>query len=154
MRAYRENAAGLGAKLACILWQLPPMFQYDGERLREFCQLVQDELPEKRHVFEFRHESWFHEECYDCLSAHGFALCIPVAPGLPEAEQMTALFTYIRFHGGAVRGNSCYTDKELEQWAEKIKGWLKEYDVYVYFNNDARGFAVANAKTLREYLST
>jgi len=170
LRAYRENAAGLGAKLACVLWQLPPNLQFDGERLRGFCQLVQDELPEKRHAFEFRHESWLNQTCYDCLSAHGFALCIPVSPDYPRAEQMTAPFTYIRFHGGASRANSSYTDKELQQWAAKIKQWLKSRstlyknlnggmsqgdrrDIYCYFNNDAHGFAIDNAKKLRDYLS-
>ena len=153
VRAYRENAAGLGEKLACVLWQLPPMFLFDGERLREFCQLLQDEFPEKRHVFEFRHESWFKEVCYDILSAHGFALCIPLVPDYPRAEQITAPFTYIRFHGGEVRSNSCYTDKELKQWANKIRAWLKKRDIYIYFNNDAKGFAITNARKLREYLS-
>jgi len=100
---------------------------------------------------------------------------------------MTAPFTYIRFHGGASRANSSYTDKELQQWAAKIKQWLKsrstlyknlnggpapQYDfcgqrgpvyremsqgdrrdIYIYFNNDAQGFAIDNAKKLREYLS-
>jgi uncharacterized protein YecE (DUF72 family) len=148
--AYKENAAGLKGKLGVILWQLPPNLQYNKERLEKFCQLLTDEYPEKRHAFEFRNESWLHKECYDSLRAHGFALCIPVAPGLPRQEEMTAPFAYIRFHGGASRRDSCYTDKELEQWAAKIKQWLEQQDVYAYFNNDARAFAIANAKTLRD----
>lgn len=152
VRAYRENAAGLGDKLVCVLWQLPPMFLFDGERLREFCQLLQDELPEKRHTFEFRHESWFKEECYEILSVHGFALCIPVSPDYPRVEEMTAPFTYIRFHGSASRRNSCYTDEELRGWAVKVKKWLKVRDIYVYFNNDISGFAIDNAKNLRKKL--
>jgi uncharacterized protein YecE (DUF72 family) len=153
LQAYKGNAAGLAEKLAVILWQLPPHIRYDQERLEEFCRLLTDEYPEKRHTFEFRHESWFHKECYDCLSAHGFALCIPIAPHYPRAEQMTAPFSYIRFHSGEIRRNSSYTDEELSQWAAKIGKWLKERDIYCYFNNDARAFAVANAKTLRDYLT-
>lgn len=152
LQVFKENAAALGEKLAVILWQLPPNLLYKRERLEGFCQLLADEYPEKRHAFEFRHEGWLHEECYNILRNHGFALCIPIAPDYPRSEQMTASFSYIRFHSGETRSNSSYTDEELEQWAEKIKGWLKEHDVYVYFNNDARAFAIANAKKLRDYL--
>ena len=116
--------------------------------------MLKTEYPEKRHTFEFRHESWLNEECYDILKAHNHALCIPLAPGLPCQEQMTAAFSYLRFHGGASRRDSSYTDKELQQWAAKIRQWLKQRDVYCYFNNDAHAFAIANAKTLREYLSS
>jgi uncharacterized protein YecE (DUF72 family) len=151
LRAYKENARGLGEKLACILWQLPPNLKFNRERLADFCQLLQNEYPEKRHAFEFRHESWLNQECYDILSTHAFALCIPVGPGYPRAVQMTAPFSYIRFHSGEVLGNSCFTDKELSQWATRIKGWLKEQDIYIYFNNDASGFAIANAKKIEEF---
>lgn len=152
LRAYRENAAGLGEKLAIILWQLPPNLQFDEERLVEFCRVLGNEYPEKRHAFEFRHESWFKEECYDILSSHGSALCIPVSPDYPRVEQMTAPFSYLRFHHGTVRGNSCYTDRELKLWTNKISEWLKEQDIYIYFNNDISGFAIDNAKNLRKYL--
>jgi uncharacterized protein YecE (DUF72 family) len=153
LQVFKENAASLGEKLAVILWQLPPNLQYNGERLEEFCQLLNAEYPEKRHTFEFRHESWLNEECFDILKAHGFALCIPVAPELPCQEQMTAPFSYIRFHGGTSRKDSSYTDNELQQWSAKIKQWLKQRDVYAYFNNDAHAFAIANAKKLKEYLA-
>jgi uncharacterized protein YecE (DUF72 family) len=153
LQLFKERAFALGEKLACILWQLPPNLHYNTERLQEFCQLLAAEYPEKQHTFEFRQESWLQEECYDILRGHGFALCIPVAPGMPRQEQMTASFSYIRFHGGASRANSSYTDKELEQWAAKIKQWLDERDVYCYFNNDAQGFAIENAKKIRDYLA-
>jgi uncharacterized protein YecE (DUF72 family) len=152
--AYKENATGLREKLAIILWQLPPNLHFNNDRLGEFCRLLKTEYPEKRHAFEFRHETWFNDECYDILHAHGFALCIPIAPGYPRAEEMTAPFSYIRFHSGEKRWDSSYTDKELQQWAKKIRKWLKERDIYCYFNNDASGFAIANAKTLREYFSS
>jgi uncharacterized protein YecE (DUF72 family) len=152
LHLFKENASALGEKLACILWQLPPHLPYNDERLEAFCRLLADEYSEKRHAFEFRHESWFQKECYDILSAHGLALCIPVAPGYPRKEQMTASFSYIRFHSSETGSNSSYTDKELQQWAGKIKQWLKQRDVYCYFNNDAQAFAIANAKKIRDYL--
>jgi uncharacterized protein YecE (DUF72 family) len=153
LRAYRKNAAGLGEKLTCVLWQLPPLLQFDGKRLGDFCQLLHDEFSKKRHAFEFRHESWFKDECYDTLASHGFALCIPLAPDYPRAEVMTAPFSYIRFHSGEIIGNSCYTDEELTQWASKIRSWEEERDIYVYFNNDTFGFVIDNAKKLRDYIN-
>ena len=153
LKAYRENAVGLAEKLGIVLWQLPPNLQFDRERLREFCQLLHDGYPEKRHAFEFRHRSWLHDECYDILNAYGFALCIPVSPDYPRIEQVIASFSYIRFHNGEVLRNSCYTDEELRVWATKIKKWLKERDLYIYFNNDAFGFSIDNAKKLRDYIN-
>ena len=153
LQAYKENAAGLGEKLAIILWQLPPNLQCDRERLMEFCRLLGNEYPEKRHVFEFRHESWLKKDCYDILASYGFTLCIPISPDYPRVEQMTSSFSYIRFHSGEVLGNSCYTDEELALWATKIREWLTERDLYIYFNNDALGFAIDNAIKLRNYLN-
>jgi uncharacterized protein YecE (DUF72 family) len=94
------------------------------------------------------------EESYDILSSHGFALCIPISPDYPRVEQMTAPFTYIRFHSGQIRENSCYTDEELRNWAAKIKKWLEGQDLCIYFNNDAFGFAIDNARKLRDYLAS
>jgi len=153
LRAYRENAAGLGEKLAIVLWQLPPGLHFDKERLKEFCRLLQDEYPEKRHAFEFRHKSWLQEECYDILASHGFALCIPLSPAYPRAELMAAPFSYMRFHSGEVLENTCYTDEELLKWATMIREWLKERDLYIYFNNDVFRFEIDNAKNLRNYIS-
>ena len=152
IRLYKENAASLGEKLTVILWQLPPNFQYKSDRLSEFCRLLKNEYREKRHAFEFRHKSWLQENCYDILASHGFALCVPLSPDYPRVEQMTAPFSYIRFHSGEIQTNSYYTDEELKHWAAKISEWLKERDIYIYFNNDTFGFAIDNAKKLRNYI--
>lgn len=153
IRTYKEHAAGLGAKLAVVLWQLPPNLHYSKERLAGFCGLLRDAYHETRHAFEFRHKSWLQDDCYDILTSHGFALCIPLSPDYPRVERMTAPFSYIRFHSGEVLGDSCYTDEELTQWATKLRAWRQERDLYIYFNNDAQGFAIDNAKTLRDYLA-
>jgi len=70
------------------------------------------------------------------------------APGLPRVMKVTAPFAYVRMHGGGGEGN--YEDMQLEWWAEQIAGWLSDADVYVYFNNDSHGFALKNARRLRE----
>ena len=149
---FKENAAGLGEKLVVVLWQLPPTLTYKQERLTEFCELLRNEYSEKRHVFEFRHESWLQEECYDILASDSFALCIPLAPEYPRVELMTSPYSYMRFHSGETLGNSCYTNEELSHWATKIRTWLTERDIYIYFNNDSLGFAIDNAKKLRNYI--
>jgi uncharacterized protein YecE (DUF72 family) len=52
-------------------------------------------------------------------------------------------------HGSKILFGSKYTKKELKDLAKKIKKWKKQnLDVYVYFNNDVKGYAVENAKEL------
>jgi uncharacterized protein YecE (DUF72 family) len=68
-------------------------------------------------------------------------------------ESVTSNFVYLRLHGGEVLYGSNYSDKELKGWAEKIEKWKeKGKDVFVYFNNDAYGFAIKNALTIKKIL--
>lgn len=68
----------------------------------------------------------------------------------PIVKETTAAFIYIRFHGNKTLYTSGYTDIELGQWSKEIKRWMKKgKDIYVYFNNDAAGFAISNALTLK-----
>jgi uncharacterized protein YecE (DUF72 family) len=81
------------------------------------------------------------------------AWVIADSPRYPKAEKVTSGFVYIRMHGSKILFSSKYTKKELKDLAQKIKKWLKEnLDVYCYFNNDAYGYAVKNAKELFECL--
>jgi uncharacterized protein YecE (DUF72 family) len=106
-----------------------------------------------RLVFEFRHESWFTEEVYRLLSRHDAALCIADSPSYPRRDVLTAEFTYLRFHGRTQLFASRYSTGELAEEAQKIKRYLKDgIDVFVYFNNDALGHAVENARMLRRLL--
>ncbi len=106
-----------------------------------------------RQVFEFRHESWFCEEVYKLLKKYNVALCLADSPEFPTAEVVTADFVYLRFHGGKILYGSRYSKKEIGAWAQKIKKWTKQgFDVYAYFNNDAFGYAVENAKELKKLL--
>jgi uncharacterized protein YecE (DUF72 family) len=74
--------------------------------------------------------------------------------GVPLIEKITSDFVYIRFHGGDVLYGSNYSDKELTQAAGNIRSWRKkDKTVFVYFNNDAYGFAVKNALTLKKWVS-
>jgi uncharacterized protein YecE (DUF72 family) len=151
-----DRASPLKEKLGAVLWQLPPRFRFQKDRLEEFCVLLST-LPRSkslRHAFEFRDESWFCREALQLLEEFDFALCIAHGSGLPYFEAVTSGFIYLRLHGGETLYGSDYSDRELTQWAEKILGWEKKgKTVFVYFNNDAYGFAVKNALLLKKMLS-
>jgi uncharacterized protein YecE (DUF72 family) len=152
-----DHASPLKEKLGVVLWQLPPRFRFQKERFEQFCVLLST-LPRSKclcHAFEFRDESWFCHEAFHILEEFNFAFCIAHGSGLPFMERTTSDFTYLRFHGGEVLYGSNYSDKELQQWAEKIRDWRKKgKTVFVYFNNDAYGFAVKNGLTLKKFISS
>jgi uncharacterized protein YecE (DUF72 family) len=139
-------------KLGPLLWQLPPTFACDLERLESALGQLPRDL---RHAFEFRHPSWFRPELYALLRAHGVALVIADRPEVRsfQAHELTADFAFVRFHHGSrgVRGN--YSAGELDEWAERLRAWAEAVEVYAYFNNDWEGFAVRNAHDLRERLA-
>jgi uncharacterized protein YecE (DUF72 family) len=88
------------------------------------------------------------------LEEFRFAFCIAHGSGLPFIEKITSNFIYLRLHGGEVLYGSNYSDKELKRWAGTIQDWTKkDKTVFVYFNNDAYGFAVKNALTLKRLVS-
>jgi uncharacterized protein YecE (DUF72 family) len=136
-------------KLGPVLWQLPGNFRRDDERLANAL----GELPPGRHCFEFRHESWFAPEVYELLRGAGAALVIGDDPRRPfQTHELTADWTYIRFHSGSRGRRGNYSESELEEWAQRIDRWRREHDVYAYFNNDWEGFAIKNALWLKRRL--
>jgi uncharacterized protein YecE (DUF72 family) len=149
-----DHASPLKEKMGAVLWQLPPRFPFEEEKLEEFCVLLST-LPRSkslRHAFEFRDESWFCQDVFRILEEFKYGFCIAHGSGLPFIDRITGNFVYLRLHGGEVLYGSDYSDKELKEWAEKIEGWRKKgRDVFVYFNNDAHGFAVKNGFHLKNY---
>lgn len=155
LAVFFQNARGLKEKLSIILWQLPPNYHLNTERIENFCRLLREvEVAKKcRHTFEFRHESWFCPEVYNVLKEYDISICIAHSSRWPYREIITANYIYLRFHGGETLYGSKYTDEELKQWASKAKQWADDNrDVYAYFNNDAQGYAVFNALKFRELL--
>ena len=137
-------------KLGPVLWQLPPTFRRDDDRLAAALAA----LPRGRHCFEFRHESWFENDVYELLHAHEAALVIGDSPKRPfQAHELTAGWTFVRFHYGTRGRNGNYSDREIEEWAKRIHRWRKKLDVYAYFNNDWNAYAIRNALWLKTTLA-
>ncbi len=150
-RFYDSIAPLVGhRKMGPVLWQLPPDFKRDDDRLAAWLEA----LPAGRHTMEFRHETWFREPVLEMLREHRVALTWPDRPDLPKPPSLepTADFAFIRFHAGARGRRGNYSESELREWADRIRGLASEVDVFAYFNNDWEGFAVANGKRLRRLL--
>jgi uncharacterized protein YecE (DUF72 family) len=178
---FASGVLALGDKTGPFLWQLPASYRFDAERMDSFMsQLprhsVEGEAVARqhdhrlrhgvltksaarvryRHAFEVRHPSYFHDEFYDILRAHGCAFVIADTAGtFGYAEEVTADFVYVRLHGSGALYRSDYTDDELAWWAEQSRGWLAlRRDVYVYFDNDAHTHAPYNAMQLQDLLAS
>ena len=137
-------------KLGPILWQLGPQFRRDDDRLAAALEAS----PPGRHAWEFRHPSWFAEPVLDLLRAHDAALVVGHHPKRPfQTLELTADWTFLRFHHGARGRGGNYSERELEEWARRIESWRDGgADVYAYFNNDWEGYAIRNGLWLRKRL--
>jgi uncharacterized protein YecE (DUF72 family) len=136
-------------KLGPILWQLPERFHRDDDRLAAALAA----LPAGRHCFEFRHPSWFVPEVEELLRAHGTALVIGDHPERPfQTLTRTTDWMFARLHLGRGRDGN-YTPAQLGTWAERVREWREQGDVYVYFNDDWRGHAIREALRLRELVA-
>jgi len=156
LRNFSENLAPLRNKTSCILWQFPPRFKGDAERLKGFTRDLERSKFTKslRHAFEFRNETWFTEKIYRILRDNNFCLCIADLPNAPHVEVLTADFIYIRLHGSKAKYSSNYPKKELREAAVKAKGWIASRKaLYAFFNNDAYGYAPKNAVSFRSLIS-
>lgn len=140
----------LREKLGPFLWQLPPSFKFNAERLEAFfttlprdtsaalelCRrtggLLRDEpaLPRRlprhrlRHALEVRHESFLTPDFVALLRRHRIGLVVADTAGKwPFMEDLTADFVYVRLHGDEELYVSGYTPPALDRWAEKIRAW-------------------------------
>lgn len=151
---FLKRAQHLEEKLGPFLFQLPPNWKKNMDRLDEFMEMARETDGKHRFVLEFRNPDWFSGEVYRKLKTRkNIALCLTNSPDWPFKEIVTGDFVYVRMHGGKTLYSSNYSKKELKKWAEKIKKWqAKGLDIYIYFNNDALGYAVKNARTLKSMI--
>ncbi len=155
LKLYFERARLLKEKLSAVLWQLPPRYKKDTQRLKAFIKSLKP-YTNYRHAFEFRDESWVAEEVYELLGEADMAICEADWPGMPQNLPTTASFAYLRRHGPEAEWGlyaGCYSKASLRKDTKRIRNWMKQdKSVYVYFNNDAEGWAVKNALELKEML--
>ena len=123
-------AALLKGKQGPLLFQLPANFKKDVARLDGVLKYIGRRA---RVVFEFRHESWYCKEAFDCLRSHAAALCVTDEEGVPRAAfERTAEFGYVRLR------HERYTAKSLKEWIRRIEtpDWA---EVYVFFKHEDVG---------------
>lgn len=148
---FFANVKHLKEKLGPILFQLPPSWKLNIERFAEFLAA----LPKKhRYVFEFRNETWYDEDVFKLLAKYNCAFCIYELAGHQSPTNITADFVYVRLHGPGNKYQGSYTLTQLKDWAEQCKEWQKEgLEIFVYFDNDEKGYAAFNAVTLKELIN-
>lgn len=173
---FASGVLALDAKLGPILWQLPPTLGFDAERLASFFALLprttteaatlashhDAKLPAERaltvayrdrpirHALEVRHHSFTAPEAADLLRAHDVAFVVADTAGrFPFVEECTSNFMYVRLHGDTELYASGYSGAALDEWATRIARWAGAgLDVYVYFDNDIKGYAPFDALEL------
>jgi uncharacterized protein YecE (DUF72 family) len=147
-----NSIVALKEKLGPILFQLPPKWKVNTERLKEFLKALPAGY---EYVFEFRNETWYNEEVYKLLKKYKCAFCIYELAGHTSPIIVTANIVYVRLHGPSPnKYQGSYTRSTLKKWAKQCIKWQSERKkVYVYFDNDQEGYAAFNALTLKELIA-
>ncbi len=149
---FLEAVEVLADKLGPILFQLPPNWELDYERLRSFLKILPDY---RRYAFEFRNASWEVQQIYDLLERYRSAHCAFDLAGYQSPVRLTTDFAYVRLHGPGNKYQGSYGEEALGQWADRIAAWRGQLAaVYIYFDNDDSGFAAFNAARLKELISS
>jgi uncharacterized protein YecE (DUF72 family) len=147
-----ERMAPLRKRLGPVLYQLPPGWKLNRERLEHFLQVLPRGV---HHVLEFRDPTWYADDIYAMLERFQVSLCLHDMQGSASGRQRVGPIIYVRFHGaGEAKYGGAYPHRRLRDWAE----WLNVHraagtDAYAYFNNDIGGHAPRDAATLRRLLA-
>lgn len=145
---FFERAGHLGRKLGPVLYQLPPRWPLNRERLEQFLAILP---PRRLHAIEFREPSWYAAETDSALERARVALCLHDMRGSEAPTRFVGPFAYVRFHGSGRKYGGRYSRPEIEAWAARLAEQVREgRDVYAYFNNDSGGHAPRDARRLRE----
>jgi uncharacterized protein YecE (DUF72 family) len=125
---FLQSASGLKQQLGALLFQLPPFFRCDHERLSQFLGILPRETPV---AFEFRHESWFTEDVYQLLESNSTALCINDGDDGTTPVRVTSRMAYLRLR------RSHYTLEQRREWQEKIQAWVNQgIDVFAFIKHE------------------
>jgi uncharacterized protein YecE (DUF72 family) len=146
---FASGVLALAEKLGPILWQLPPNFGWNKERLDHFFALLPrhtraaahlarkhdrklkaraflkvDISRPLRYAIEVRHPNFLTPEFFELLRKHNIAFVFADTAGKwPYTEDLTADFVYTRLHGAEQLYVSGYTDAALDWWADRISHW-------------------------------
>lgn len=145
---FFNSVLALKDKLGPILFQLPPQWKVNAERLKQFLEALPTAYS---YAFEFRNDTWYQEAVYTLLQQYNCTFCIYELGGHLSPIKITANFVYVRLHGPS--GNKyqgSYSRAGLNKWAKLCVEWQSQKKkVYVYFDNDQEGYAAFNALTLK-----
>lgn len=141
-----EIADAVGDKLGPLLFQLPPRWRVNRERLATFLTMLPCGY---RFAFEFRDRSWWTPDVYWLLRNHGIALCQFSLSGVESPDEITADFVYVRLHGPQPGYAGTYSNSMLQDWARKLLRWQRDgLSSFVYFDNDIEACAIHDARRL------
>ncbi|GGD91810.1 histidine kinase [Tsuneonella deserti] len=137
----------LDGALGPMLYQLPPRFKVNLDRLESFLALLP---PGVTNVFEFREQSWYCDEVFALLGRYGASFCVHDMPGNSSPREAVGPIAYIRFHGGTGKYSGRYPDERLLAWTDwMVEQASKGRALWAYFNNDIGAAAIEDAQTLR-----
>ena len=140
----------LGSHLGPVLYQLPPGWKLDKDRLEHFLQVLPKGV---QHVLEFREPTWYVDDVSALLDRYRVARCLHDMKGSATGMARVGPFVYVRFHGAGGTYTGAYPEERLERWAEWLDAQRRSgAPVYAYFNNDVGGHAPRDAVTLRRLL--
>jgi uncharacterized protein YecE (DUF72 family) len=147
---FGNGVLALGEKLGPILWQFPPNFRFNPEKLAEFFEalprdtqsaarmarkhdhrikgrvwLRTDANRPVRYAMEIRHESFRCREFIDLLRKHDVALMVADTVDWPLLFDVTADFVYCRLHGSEQLYASGYESDALDVWAKRVVAWSR-----------------------------
>jgi uncharacterized protein YecE (DUF72 family) len=178
---FASGVLELGPALGPVLWQLPERLTFDADVLDGFLGLLprttreaaalaarhDEKVPEDRavtttqqdrpvrHALEFRSPTFAVEAAYELMRKHRVACVVADTAGRwPKVLEVTSDLVYVRLHGDRELYVSGYSPRALDEWAERCRAWADDgLDVYVYFDNDVKGYAPHDAVALLERLS-
>jgi uncharacterized protein YecE (DUF72 family) len=142
---FCQSARGLEAHQGPLLFQLPPNFRCNLERLEAFLALMPADV---RAVFEFRHDSWHTDEVWALLRSKGVALCIADFGDRTTPVVATARHGYLRLR------DEGYTPDDLDRWVDVVRARAAEWDdAWVFFKHEEEGKGPEFARAFIERLT-
>lgn len=139
---YNTIEEGLKDKLGCVLFQMPPRYNYTPEKLDKVINAMN---PAFNNVLEFRHSSWWNFEVYNILAKNKITFSGMSHPDLPDELVKNTSVLYYRMHGVQDLYASLYSISEIRTIINEIKNAGKIKKAFIYFNNDINVSAVKNA---------